>query len=310
MNPNEAADIYRRLKVAHPEKLRTEARSAMVRFSEEHAQAEKSQLDERKRKLEPVYLELEAALRRCPELAGVIRTIDLHKWLPRPSTQSTASKRLFVLQKPLTRLDVGSMHIVDTLPFFSDTWTWQVGEGNDFNTGPSANGTTGDMSFDMRTGNGQMACWAALGAQIAIPNSACVINFTANPSVNWSYDEYSTWWRETSGNMWAGQFVTLHDASGSLLGSPVNTQMSVASFDDRNLVHSSGWISGSNSAMNLLATILIGLPFSNSQAEGGFLQYWCWIGGNCNGDNSNTQSGCRLIMSANCSDLIVDIQEF
>jgi len=45
-------------------------------------------------------------------------------------------------------------------------------------------------------------------------------------------------------------------------------------------------------------------------AEGGFLQYWCWIGGSCDADGSNAQSGCNLQMNANCSNLTVDIFEF
>jgi hypothetical protein len=38
--------------------------------------------------------------------------------------------------------------------------------------------------------------------------------------------------------------------------------------------------------------------------------YWCWMGGSCNADGSNGQSGCDLSMNANCSALTVDIFEF
>lgn len=154
-----------------------------------------------------------------------------------------------------------------------------------------------------------MACWAALGAQVAIPNSPCLITFTANPSVNWSYIEFSEWWREAAANMWAGLYVGLFNADGTFLGNAVDTQISVASFDDRNLANVDQ-DSGATSAMPLSADILIGFPFAGSIAgEGGFLQYWCWIGGSCNADGSNSQSGCNVQMNANCSNLIVDIFE-
>ena len=179
---------------------------------------------------------------------------------------------------------------------------------------PAADGTTGNMQFGMQPGvssSGQMSCWAALGAAVAIPNSPCLINFTASPSVNWWYVEGSNWWREAAGNMWAGLYVAMFNADGTFLDTAVDTQISVASFDDRNLADS-GSDAGSSSAMPLSAGTLVGFfPFGgNSAAEGGFLQYWCWIGGSCNADGSNGQSDCVIQMNANCSNLTVDIFEF
>ncbi len=313
MNPNDATELYRRLKLAPPARLRSEGHAAMVRFSEQQVVAKKKHLEENRRRLEPVYRELVSALRKSSDLASVVRAIDaLDGKSPRRSTLPPAEKRLFVPEKPLIR--IGSTHIVDTLPFFSDTWTWQEGDSNNFFGPLSADGTAGNMSFGMQPGtrsSGHMACWAAVGAAIAIPNRPCQINLTANPSVSWDYGEYSSWWRQAAGNMWAGQFANLFDANGSLVSTAVKSQVSVASFDDRNF-SGSGSDSGSNSAMPLSAGILIGVPPFGSppSAEGGFMQYWCWIGGSCNADGSDGQSNCSIEMNANCSSLTVDIFEF
>jgi hypothetical protein len=80
--------------------------------------------------------------------------------------------------------------------------------------------------------------------------------------------------------------------------------VSIENFDD------SGSNAGSTSAMPLSAGINVGFPFGGSPAEGGFLQYWCWIGGSCNADGSAAQSMSEIQMNANCSNLTVDIFEF
>jgi hypothetical protein len=306
-----AVELYHRLKTVPHEKMRSEGRAAMVRLSEQQVHAEKRHLAERARRLDPVHHELVAAVRKSPELKGVVRAIEALDRPHQPDKLPAAAKRRFAPKTPMVRL--GSIHVVDSLPFFSDTWTWQDGDSNEFRVPPSADGTTGDMGFGMLPGansNGHMACWAALGAAVAIPNSPCMISFTANPSVNWSYFEFSDWWREAKGNMWAGLYVGLFNADGTFLDSAMDTQISVASFDDHNL-SGAGSDSGSTSAMPLSAATLIGFPFfGNAGAEGGFLQYWCWIGGSCNADGSNDQSGCNVQMNANCSNLTVDIFEF
>jgi hypothetical protein len=79
--------------------------------------------------------------------------------------------------------------------------------------------------------------------------------------------------------------------------SAIDFQTSVASFNDRNLDDMSS-NQGSNTAMPLTASTLIAdFPvFSQGGAEGGFLQYWCWIGGSCNADGSIVQSSADIQM--------------
>jgi hypothetical protein len=160
MPPIDAQDVYRRLKVVPHAKLLAEGRAAMVRFSEEQMEAEKRQIEERARRFGPVQRELVAALRKSPELAAVVQAIDALERPSRPSALPQARKRVLAPQKSLVRL--GSIHVVESLPFNLEpqTWTWQNGDSNVF-TGPSADGTTGNMSFEMLPGvssNGHMAC--------------------------------------------------------------------------------------------------------------------------------------------------------
>jgi hypothetical protein len=311
MPSKDPAEVYRQLKKVPRAKLKAAGRAAMVSFSEKQFAADKRRIAERARRLGPVHRKLEAALRKSPEMAAVVKGIDALKKPARPAALPPAKKRLFAPDKPLIRLD--SIHVVETLPFSSDTWSGQSGTSNDFYGPPSADGTAGNLGFGMEPGissSGQMACWAAIGAQLAIPNSPCIINFTANPSVNWSVYWGSSWWRQAAGNIWAGLYVAVFNADGSFLDSAVDTQISVASFNDENFLDS-GENVGSNSAMPLSGGTIIGFPFPFSgDGEGGFLQYWCWIGGSCNADGSNDQSYCLAQMNANCSSLTVDIFEF
>lgn len=313
MPSNVPDDALRALKVEPPARLRAEGRAAMVRLSEQQFSKEKKRIAERRQRLDPVYTELEAVLRKSPEFAGVARAIDARDRKHRPIESPAASKHRFAPTTSLVRH--GSIHIVDSLPFYSDTWLGQEGTSNHIVTSPTADGTTGDMSFGLEPGyssSGQMSCWAALGATVAIPRSTMIINFTAYPSVNWWYDVSSEWWRQAAGNMWAGLYVGLFDADGTFLDSAVDMQNSVASFNDRNFLNDYA-NEGSNSALPLSAGLPLWWPSSGELvpgAEGGFVQYWCWIGGSCNADGSNDQSSATMTMSANCSNLIVDIYEF
>jgi hypothetical protein len=163
----------------------------MVRVAEQQMEAQKKHLEERTRRFAPVQRELVAALRKSPELAGVVGAIDAAKKPHRRSAPPQAKKRPFAPQKTLVRL--GSIHIVEALPFFPFTWSSQTGLANEYYSPLTADGTTGDMGFAMSPGTGTMACQAALGAQVAIPNSPCMINFTATPSVNWMNAWWSSW---------------------------------------------------------------------------------------------------------------------
>jgi hypothetical protein len=305
-------DALRSLKVEPPARLRAEGRAAMVRLSEQQFSNEKKRIAERRKRLDPVYQELEAVLKKSPEFAGVVSAIDARDNKHRQAGPPAASRHPFAPTRPLVRH--GSIHIVDSLPFYSDTWLGQEGSSN--SSSLTADGTTGDMSFSLSPGlssSGQMSCWAALGATVAIPSSTFIIDFTANPSVSWWYNEKSEWWRQAAGNMWVGLYVGLFNSDGTFLASAVDTQNSVVSFNDYNLADDNS-NSGSNSAMPLSAGIILDLPFADGglpwAAEGGFLQYWCWIGGSCNSDGSNSQSEADIQMNANCANLIVDIFEF
>jgi hypothetical protein len=303
-------DALRGLKVEPPARLRAEGRAAMVRFAEQQFSKEKERIGERSQRLDPVYAELEAVLRKSPEFAGVARAIDARERTHRPAEPLTASKNRFAPKRPLVRY--GSIHIVDSLPFYSDTWLAQDGTSNNLWMPPTADGTTGDMGFGLdpgQTSSGFMNCFAALGATVKIPFLPVLINFTAYPSVSWSYSEASNFFRQAAGNMWAGLYVGLFDSDGTFIDAAVNTQNSVASFNDRNLVDSSHQ-SGSTSAMPLFAGISLGPDGQFGGAlEGGFLEYWCWIGGNCNCDGTNGQSAAIIFMNANCPNLIVDMFE-
>lgn len=315
----EAVALYHKLKTGPHEKMLAEGHAVMVRLSEERVLAEKRHVAERAARLDPVHRELAAVVRKTPELSGAVRAIDaLAKQPHRPGKLKAPARHRFAPQFPMARQ--GSIHIVDALPFFADTWTWTDGPCQ-FDEPLTADGTSGDMSFQMEAGtdssgdagSGHMACFAALGAQVAIPASPCVIAFTANPSVNWWYSEGSTIWRQAKGNMWAGLYVGLFNSDGSFLWTAVDSQTSVASFDHTSFAD---WKSdsGSNSAMALSGVAMLGLPVNATSlagfaALGGFLQYWCWIGGSCNADMGNSESFAIVQMSANCSNLIVDIFE-
>jgi len=312
LSKSDPATIYNRIKVRSDEKFRKSGQEEMARFLERQFQAERRHLAERDRRVGPVYNELRAAVRQSPELKRVVRAIDSLKRQPWPERLPAAERQPFAPKKPMVR--AGSIHIVDSLPFFpSVPWVWQDGTSNQI-TGPTADGNTGDMSFEMSPGqssSGHMACMTALGVTLEVPNQPCIIQFTASPSYNWSYFEFSDWWRETKGNMWIGQYVGVFNQAGTFLNNPINTQLSVASFDDNNL-SDAGQDSGSNSAFPLESSLFVGaFPFfGDPEAQGGVIQYWCWIGGSCNADGSNAQSGCNLQMNANCSSLVIDIFDF
>ena len=302
-------DILERVKAPPPERLRAEGHGAMVRLAEQKFAAEKLRIAAGRR-LEPVYGQLGDAIRADPKLAGVVRAIETHHGRPHRGDFPRAAKSPFAPAKTLVR--VGSIHVVDSLPFYSDTWLGQDGTSNDIFEAPSADGNSGLMQFGLEPGtssSGSASCWAALGATVAIPNSQCLINFSANPSYTWQYWESSSWWRQAAGNMWIGLYVGLFDAQGTFLGTAVSTNNTLASFDDRNFLNS-GQNEGQSSGDTLSAQTFIGSILGidiDEAAEGGFLQYWCWIGGSCNSDGSNDQSFCIIQMSANCSSLVVDI---
>ena len=103
MSAKELSEVVRRLKVKPPDKLAAEGRAAMVRFSEEQALAEKKRITERRHRLDPVYKELAAVLRKSPELAGVVRAIDMVE-KHRPRELPAARKSRLAPAKPLARL--------------------------------------------------------------------------------------------------------------------------------------------------------------------------------------------------------------
>jgi hypothetical protein len=316
MTSDEATELYRRLKMDHPAQLQSEGHAAMERFSEQQFLTEKWRLEERRRRLDPVYCELVTALRKSSDLAGVVRAVDALARSPRPTIQlPQPAKRLFVPSKPPAKplIQGDWVTIVESLPFFSNTWNSEDGNNNSWDIPPTADGTTGDMSYRMRPGissSGHMACWAALYVQLAIPNRPCYYSFTANPSVSWWYAEKSEWWREAAGNMWIGQLVNLFDAAGNFICTAVNTQNSVASFDDRNLGDESE-NAGSNSSIQVSSSIAIGfsgLTWSQpASAEGGFVQCACWIGGSANADGTNDQSASVIQMNAKCSSMTIQL---
>lgn len=114
MSSKDPSEVVRALKVEPPDKLYAEGRAAMVRFSEQQVLAEKERIAKRRHRLDPVYTELTAVLRKSSEFAGVVRAIDVLDRKHRRSELPAARKRLFAPAKPLARL--GSIHIVDSLP--------------------------------------------------------------------------------------------------------------------------------------------------------------------------------------------------
>jgi hypothetical protein len=311
---NDRAELYRRMKVTPNDKMRKSAHEAMSRFAEHQVQAQLTHRRERDKALAPIYDELRTAVQKSPELAGVVKAVNAFGRNARPHTHPhvghpSVEKNPAPVKKPSLR--TGSIHIVDSLPFYSDTWSWQQGAG--VLTAPSADGNTGNMSFTAGPGidgSGQMAGWAALGVAFNVPNQPCLIEFTAAPSLSWNYSEWSTWWRESAANMWIGQYVGVFNADGTFLNNPVNTQISVASFDDRNFLDSSS-NSGTTTAMPLSSSVSVDLPsvFGNADdaAAGGVVEYWCWMGFSCNAYGD--QSGQSISMNANCSNLFIDIFE-
>ena len=177
---------------------------------------------------------------------------------------------------------------------------------------PSADGNSGLMQFRSEPGtssSGSASCWAALGATVAIPNSQCLINFLANPSYTWQYWESSSWWRQAAGNYVDRALCRPVRRRRDLSRHCRVDQQHACVFRRPELSHS-GQNEGQSSGDSLSAQTFIGSILGidiDEAAEGGFLQYWCWIGGSCNSDGWNDQSFCIIQMSANCSSLVVDI---
>jgi hypothetical protein len=297
-------EIYRRMKIVPNAELLRANRDAMVRFSEHRVEAERRRLAERAERDAPVYNEMREVLRKMPELAGVMASIDSRgKTIRTKPHRLPIEKNPFAPTKPVVRL--GSLHIVDAPPFAADTWTWQEGDSNRFLWGPAADGATGNMGFQMQPGAtsaGHMACWAAVGvaAQVIDFNfPPALVVFTAVPSLGWSYREDSNWWREAAGNIWIGQWVGVFDQNGVFLNNPVSTQVPLASFDDRNFA-GAGSDEASTSGMQLQSLMFF-------PPVGSIINYWCWTGASCNADGSNNQSFCSVDMQANCSNLIIDM---
>lgn len=125
-----AVELYHRLKIVPHDKMRKEGRAAMVGLSEQRLQKERQHLAQRAHRLDPVYRELTSAVRKNPELRGVVQAVNRLDRPHRLGKLPAATKSRFAPARPMVRL--GSIHIVDSLPFFSDTWTWQDGTSNDF----------------------------------------------------------------------------------------------------------------------------------------------------------------------------------
>jgi hypothetical protein len=297
--------------------MRSESHAAMTRVCEQKFSAEKRRIAQRKARLDPVHTKLAAALRKVPELADVVRAIDALGKPPRPAALAQASRSPFAPKKNLARH--GSIQIVDVPPYpFQYTWFAEDGTSNQFFTPPTADPTTGNMGFWMVPGqnsSGHMQCAMGVGCSMAIPNTPCIISFSASPAVSWSYDEVSTYWRQAAGTMWVGLYVNLFAPDGSFVATGIEYQSTVASFDDVNLGANSN-DAGSTSGMFLGGFLSLGvelglpIPQEPVAAKGGFMDYWCWIGGSANCDGSNDQSFCDVQMNVNCSSLSATIFEF
>ena len=323
-----AVKRYHQLKNIPHEKMQKmlrESRAATVRLLEERVQAEKQQITEREHRLGPVYRELASAMRKSPELKGVVQAIDSIERRHKPSKPLASAKSGFAARIPgfaprITMVRQGSIHIVESPPFWANTGTWQEGDSNDFVMGPYADGASGSMGFEMWPGqssSGHMSCWATVGSSIALStNRPCTVQFTATPSYYWSYLEDSTWWRQAAGNMWISQQISCFNWDGELVDVPLINQVSLASFDDRNMdgfgSQNSGGSEGflSNSPVGVLTTIPLVSFIALGSKVGAFLSYQCAIGGSCNADGSDGQSQCEILLTATCPNLIIDMFEF
>jgi len=187
-------------------------------------------------------------------------------------------------------------------------WTDLEGGGNAWWSGPTADANTGEMGYEMKPGIGQsgsMACWVAVGLMLSVPRTPYTrIDFSVTTSLDWSYTEFSTTWRETKGNLWIGQYADLYDENGSFVENALATQNVIASWDDRNLFGNGG-NKGSQNPVTI-PLLQVSVPVAGSW-DGGTIDYRCWLGGSGLADGSQQQSGCQAQMDAVCSQLVADI---
>jgi hypothetical protein len=224
--------------------------------------------------------------------------------------------KLFIPQAPRgPRLKIGSVHLVDTAPFQSLTWQ----EVSTFGGSPSApeppmaDGTTGNMSFDIAGGGGgaisnnsSVSCWCAIGQAYVFPpglekveTGGAMMRFSASPSFNWQAMWMSEFWRLASGNIWVGQLVHRFDSNWVFIDTPVSTQQVLESWNDYNQGDFTVQ-QGSSTSFGLTCNVFI--------SPGFIYDCWVWVGATAYGDQVDAGwSGSSAFMTANVSSLIFDV---
>ncbi len=144
-------------------------------------------------------------------------------------------------------------------------------------------GDAGTMSLVLSPGlddSGHAQCWCALGQPFLTPGNG-FLQFLASPSLNWSCNWGSSWWRQAAGTIWVGQVVNRWQVDGPYLDTPVSSQQDLFSYNDYNFADNGQQI-GQTSGFALESVFTCG-------AEQ-YLECWVVIGAFSNADGTNFQS--------------------
>ncbi len=301
---------YKDLRNVPHKKIEEAGRDALRRAVELHFKRQADARAVRKSRLAPVHKALRAAAARSPEMESLRGPIS--KAMKLPKRHKLPRLPASSLKSPLVRL--GSIHVVDVPPFQTVTGFNQ--NGATWMEGPTAN-PNGSLSLMMGAGvdaggdgaAGSIDCWAAVGQAYTFPfptgplvsanELKGILTFSVSPSVNWSADWASSFWRQAAGNIWIGQVVNQFDVNGTFVGTPVSAAQSLESFDDYNF-SDSGFQNGASSGVPLSCT----LPVKN----GMFYECWAVIAASATGDFSNDQSFAVVIIQATANPLVIDFQ--
>jgi hypothetical protein len=216
-------------------------------------------------------------------------------------------------------LKLGSMHLVDTLPLYGMTWqASQVYGGVPAVEWPvSADGTTGNMSFNIAGGNGQdgtdnnstASCWCAIGQAYTFTPSGLldallggngILEFSATPSFNWAADYWSVWYQLASGTIWIGQTVFQYDTNWTYVATPVSYEQTLYTWSDHNLDDFQQTPSGNNTGYPLSTYLFVQPEYIYTA--------WVVIGATVYGNEIGQfgESTSIASMNANVSSLIFD----
>jgi hypothetical protein len=269
----EQAEAYKRLKLVpkhHGKGPRS--KEILQRLFEEQFKARTEANARIASAMEPAHEALRSAFSAIPGVRDAINEIKGPERLELPRQYVVNAPK-----EPFVRF--GSFLVVDTPPF--QALTGQSGTGDNaivLNAEASGNMT---LTLDAGLNNsGNAQCWCAIGQEYVTPGEA-LLQFSSTPSLSWSCEWGSEWWRQAAGTVWIGQVINMWDLDGNYLGAPVATQINQYSYNDYNFADN-GFQQGQSSGYLLASQ-------ANCPASV-VLECWVVIGCYANADGANAQS--------------------